>query len=643
MGAAHVVLRLIDAVPGVAWLNIDRYTVVGGCLTGVVVGCVAGAISAIFFRSIRKGILKLADSIEGSEKIQSLVTRIGDHKAVKVLKNPLVRKSVTFFIGKFPELNLAQLREDFEAPPRILRRGFVYLATGSIVVLLLLEFIFFPFYLRSSIEYVLGRWNGAEVDLKAAECSLLSGSLAMRGLAMTNPKDPSRNELAAETVQGNLSVSQLLKKRFHIEELVVSGITTDGKRETPGKVYPAVSVEEKQEQPPPPAKKEKTPIDTGKWLGRIEDVINNWDVWKARVKKGEQWLKKLYTIWRTRQKLRTLGDPRKQLEYLRKQGMAIEYNALSCRTAAEKTPTFLLQKMVIPCSFASANKQPWELHLANVGSDLPLLPDAPRIELLQNGKTPLCTLTLSRNIDEPAQLRIVMDGIDLQKFVKNGSWNERFEKVAGTGVVELTGTWLRDNLDLRGRLDIQNLVLKLKDGTKLFKMSPELSQDIVSAITSLTFTFHVYGPLDDLKVEADLDEIYSRIKDTLKKQKKELLLKKMDEAWQKQKAKATQKVEKRVSREIEERYGEKIDKVLGKGSSKKVSKVAGKIAGQGGSGLLESVKKGTLNILSKKKESEQKPDKESPKAGKAKDRKEAEEKEEEKPANKLKKVFKLFD
>ena len=79
---------------------------------------------------------------------------------------------------------------------------------------------------------------GAKVDLRSARLHLFQGSLVLRGLAVTNPREPMTNLFEVDELNFDLSVRALLEKKFVAETVAVRGLRFNTARTTSGALPP---------------------------------------------------------------------------------------------------------------------------------------------------------------------------------------------------------------------------------------------------------------------------------------------------------------------------------------------------------------------------------------------------------------------
>ena len=119
-------------------------------------------------------------------------------------------------------------------------------AFGAIVgLLVIISWLFLDAILKVTMEYGLGRLNGAEVNIERVEHEWSPLTLRAYGVAATDPAKPSHNQVQLTSFSADVSAAELLLGRVHIEQLDVLGVKVDQPREQgDGEVYVAPSKED---------------------------------------------------------------------------------------------------------------------------------------------------------------------------------------------------------------------------------------------------------------------------------------------------------------------------------------------------------------------------------------------------------------
>jgi len=112
-------------------------------------------------------------------------------------------------------------------------------AFGIIIgLLVIISWLFLDSILKISMEYSLGRLNGAEVNIEKVEHRWSPLTLTAHGVEATDPAKPTHNQVQLARLSADVSVAQLLLGRIHIDQLDVVGVRVDQERSSgEGDVY----------------------------------------------------------------------------------------------------------------------------------------------------------------------------------------------------------------------------------------------------------------------------------------------------------------------------------------------------------------------------------------------------------------------
>ncbi|HKS07692.1 MAG TPA: TIGR03545 family protein [Gemmatimonadaceae bacterium] len=103
----------------------------------------------------------------------------------------------------------------------LLSLGFLVFADGAI---------------RDGVESAGTELVGAKVDLREADLDISDGSIALRGLAVTDPSSPMKNMFEAQEIQVDLRVMPLLEKKVLLDTVAVRGLRFGTARVTSGAI-----------------------------------------------------------------------------------------------------------------------------------------------------------------------------------------------------------------------------------------------------------------------------------------------------------------------------------------------------------------------------------------------------------------------
>lgn len=115
-------------------------------------------------------------------------------------------------------------------------------------LLVIISWLFLDAILKVTLEYGLGRLNGAEVTIQKVEHKWSPLTLTAYDVQATDPAKPSHNQVQLEKFSADVSAAELLLGRIHIEQLDVVGVRVDqARKQGEGEVYVAPSKEDIKE------------------------------------------------------------------------------------------------------------------------------------------------------------------------------------------------------------------------------------------------------------------------------------------------------------------------------------------------------------------------------------------------------------
>ncbi len=221
-------VRFFADTPVLALLDLHIYCLLGAIPLIVILGVpLAWGIS----RGIIKSRDRLASATAGNEKMR------------KAAENKFTRFMMRIVFGKQKE-TFAEMADKAKSP--LILKGRVIAAASVLGLLIVGQLVFLDSLAASGMVRAIAAANGAEVNVANADLSLFSGRLVIEGLEVTDAARPTHNQLQATKIVADISISDLLARRFVAEKIVIEGMQTDVERSSPGEVYRA---KEKEEDP----------------------------------------------------------------------------------------------------------------------------------------------------------------------------------------------------------------------------------------------------------------------------------------------------------------------------------------------------------------------------------------------------------
>ncbi len=143
-------------------------------------------------------------------------------------------------------------------------------------------FLFLDLWIKLGVIEVLEKSTGAEVNIARISHTLSPFGVSLQGLQITDPKQPSHNQLQIAQAHAQIYLTPLLRRKVIIENLTVSELRFAQPRASVGEVYRQPNETAKQglkrllpEQPELPSVDEllaKSPLKTTKAIEEIQQV-----------------------------------------------------------------------------------------------------------------------------------------------------------------------------------------------------------------------------------------------------------------------------------------------------------------------------------------------------------------------------------
>ena len=305
LGLAGVVRAAADT-PVLALLDLHVYCLIGAIPVIVIVGIPLGWFVP---RSVLKMRARIAAATESSDRLQ------------KASQNRFTKIVMRVVFGKQKE-TFAEMA-DKKTP--LIRKGRVIAALVLIAVIVILQFAFLDTIVRRGLEMAIASANGAEVNIDEADLSLASGRLVIEGLQVTDAARPERNQVQVERIVADVSIADLLARRFVVDLVEVQAMRTDVERSSPGEVYR-------------PKEKEKEPsAGLGDLLGKLGKSAEYYE----EVKRFNERLQKVRDYLESEDP--DAAEPDKQ--DLAERAKAMGYLRLSAKDYLTRRPTWVIREI----------------------------------------------------------------------------------------------------------------------------------------------------------------------------------------------------------------------------------------------------------------------------------------------------------
>ena len=242
-------------------------------------------------------------------------------KARKVADNLAIRILLRIAFGR-QKRTMAEMAE--KSSP-IFLKGRLIAGLVVIAAILLGQYLFLDCLARKGLEAAIAEAGGAEVNVRRADLSLLTGHLVIEGLQVTDAARPTHNLVQADRIVTDVSVEDLLARRLVVDAVECEKIRTDVQRAAPGEVY--------RERPPTDEDKERWNIDIGE-LGKIKEYYD-------QAKKLHERIQKLKDYLQDEEPRTAEGPPDK--ERLKEEARLRGYLRLSAKDYLAKRPTWVIR------------------------------------------------------------------------------------------------------------------------------------------------------------------------------------------------------------------------------------------------------------------------------------------------------------
>ena len=458
-GPIQGVFKLFINAPVTAYMGLDYYVVAGGQLVAIILGIVAGSLLTRSLNSYRR---KMKDLSENSEKL-------------KTYSNKSWIKVLTFLFlggGKGKKSYDELLAKRIGNPIRAWGLGIVVVLVALLAIGA--NWLSGPMLTRlakSNLETA----NGATVDLASLNLDLKSSKIELQGLEMADPEKLDTNVFASKRIVADVDSTDLLRKRFSINQLVVENASSGLGRESPGR------------QIAPEADARKKPI-LPEFEG-LESVLENASQWEERFAQIKRWLGKVSTAEKSEESAPTVSWK----EELQSRIQAVGYAHVKADFLTEGSPTLWIQSLE-----ARGIVTPYldNMRIDIVGNDLSthpgLLESVPKIAIVSDNGRFDANLSFAGEAGQGENLL----GLNLKQYSV-----DTFAKGLKTSGEPILQGGLMD-VSIGGRFGTLQNDLKLQasfDGTTAHIDGQALSLD------GVTVPIELAGPIDALQFKLDKD------------------------------------------------------------------------------------------------------------------------------------------
>ncbi len=484
-------LQTLGSIPIIGLTNFNRPAVAGSIIIGPVCGIIFGLIVGYMILGFRKTWFKLEN---GSEKFAQWQSK----RYVKIMDRILIGKRAK------------DAKTALEAKTVYLRK-----AGAALAVLILAIFIALTIFAKDSLisnmaSNTLTSINGATVDIESLSLSPASGKVSISAIGMTDREIPSQNKVQIAQIAAKANVYDLSVGRLVMDEVLVSDVKFDQKRETPGQVI------------------EKTEQTTSEQSEQTDSNIDNVDLgtldkYFTNAKKIKEWIDKIRNwIPQSEKNEEEPAVPHKYLDYL---------TAVSDRSPTVK----MLAKKIIADKVELAIDQFGlsTITVANV-SNAPAAAGLPvEIDIQsQSGGAHVNLIWHFEANEEPGKISGMFDGIDmgLMQSAMNSGNAMQFSSGKASGTIE--GQLTDNRIDLSLKINIKDLQANA-GGKGLFGLDQKTSAEVLKVMNNLDLTMQIVGPVTDPKIVFDSESLNKTFKDKLEQAGKARLAEEVDKQLEK--------------------------------------------------------------------------------------------------------------
>jgi uncharacterized protein (TIGR03546 family) len=487
-------LRFLAKIPIIGITDFNKYAVVGGLIAGPVVGVIAGLLMAKSVVGFRRMVLKAE---EGSEKFKKWYS----NKWVRILDRILIGKRAK------------DTKALFTAKTKIIRKAGIAFAVILLVIFGVATHFLKDTKIKEFAATRLTQVNGAEVNLETVKLSILNGQASVSGIQVTDAANPANNQIAVGNISADASVYDLMLGKVVMDEVRLSDVQFDQKRQTPGNV-----TETKAEEP--------EVFDPCEYKVTMED-ISKIDKYLENAKAVKEWLQKARK-W--------LPDPNEKEGELPVEQKPIKY--LDYLIARANVPTsarflarnILLEKVKIQSPvFGSSN-----ISLQNV-NDAPSATALPVKLQVKSNDNPLeidMTFDYSSGKKVP-KVTGNFTSLDLSKLQSNLSSGAGLTFTSGLASGQFSGLITSESIDLTVDIDVQNMQAS-SQGDGILGLGGQTTSEAFKILKNLKTTIKIVGPTTEPRLVFDTHGLQDSIKQALVKAGKDRLAEEVDKQVEKQ-------------------------------------------------------------------------------------------------------------
>ncbi len=495
-------LNLLASIPILGITNFNRYSVAGALVIGPVIGVIAGLLLARSVIGFRRSLLKFE---EGSEKFRKWYS----NRWVRILDHVLVGKRTK------------DAKSLFTSKAKIIRKAGIGLAVIVLAISVAVTTLVKDNMVKNYAVQTMTRANGAEVNLENLDLSLLAGAVSVSGIQVTDAQQPENNQVAIEKISADASIYDLLLGRVVMENVEVSDVRFDQKRQTPGKV-----IDKPIEEKPSVFDPCNYDIDVTD-ISKLEKYFKDAKALKERLQQLSKWLPEAGEKTAAQPK----EIPQEYLEYLKAEALVPPSPRLLARR-------ILADKVEIPSEIFGNSK----ILLTNISDSVQSAGLPVTFEMKSNETESFISITLEFDTeDKTPKVCGEFTGFDLSKIQSGFSGDTGLTFESGKASGTLDGKVTKESIDLAIDFTIDNMKAKGR-GDGILGFDAKTTSEVLEVIQNLHTTIRVVGPITEPRLVFDVKGLQDEFKNALIKAGKERL---------------SQEIDKQIDEQIEKNLGDK--------------------------------------------------------------------------------------
>lgn len=469
--ALQPVYGFVGGLPVLGLTDFATYAVAGGFLAGAVLGLLFGLGLARSVHLFRKMWLTLEENSDRFRQWQS---------------KRWVRWLDWLLLGKRTKDVRAVLRRR----PKIIRIPGVIVAAVLIVASAVGVYLVQGDRLAGLAADALTQANGAEVNLDEFDLALVQGRVSAKGLAATDPAQPSINRLVVGELTANASLWNLLRGKLVVDNVTLNAVSFDAPRSSPGVVLPR--------EPQTAAPREFKPEALG--IPLVGDEIAQVETYFRRAEEVRRWLAEIRP-WRPQREPAPPVPP---------------------------APRFVVRKAVLGDVRIKLEEFGRSTITCTNLSDAPAAAGLPLVVEIKSEQRPT-TLRIHCRYDQDAggaEVAGRIEDLDLKRLQQSLSPQNPIALEGGTATADIRGSATRDWVDLALAIQTQGMQARATAG--VFGLDPRVTSEAVRVLEHVETKMRIVGPMPSPRLVFDPPQLTKQFKQALVRAGKGELARQMD-------------------------------------------------------------------------------------------------------------------